>query len=42
MWVTQTILERPKDNMLKWCGYVIHMEDNRWPNRMMIQSTEGR
>ena len=31
MRVTQTILERLENNMLKWCGDVVHMEDNRGP-----------
>jgi len=31
MGVTQTISERLENNMLKWCGYVAHMEDNRGP-----------
>jgi len=27
-----TILGRPEDNMLKWYGRLIYMEDNRWRN----------
>jgi hypothetical protein len=41
MGVTQTILERMENNMLKWYGYVLHMEDNRWPKRM-TRLPEGR
>ena len=29
-------------NMLKWYGQVIHMEDSRWPKRIMAWSPEGR
>jgi hypothetical protein len=27
--VTQTIMERLENNVLKWCGHVVHMEDNK-------------
>jgi len=30
MGVTQTVLER-LNNMLKWYGYIVCMEDKRWP-----------
>jgi hypothetical protein len=42
MGVTQTILERMENNMLKWYGHVLRMEDNRWPKRIMTWSPEGR
>jgi hypothetical protein len=29
--VTQTILERIENNMLKWYGHVLRMEQHRWP-----------
>jgi prenyltransferase beta subunit len=28
--VMQTILEIMENNMLKWYGHVLHMEDTRW------------
>jgi hypothetical protein len=31
MGVTQTILETLDNNMLKWYGYILRMEDKRWP-----------
>jgi hypothetical protein len=42
MGVTQTILERMENNMLKWYGHVLHMEDNTWPKRTITWSPEGR
>jgi hypothetical protein len=42
MRITQTILERMENNMLKWCGHVVRMEDNRWSRRIMAWSAEGR
>jgi hypothetical protein len=42
MGVTQTILERMENNMLKWYGHVLRMEDNTWPKRIMTWSLEGR
>jgi hypothetical protein len=42
MGATQTILERLESNMLKWYGHVLRMEDNRWPERIMTWSPEGR
>jgi len=41
MGVTQTILERMENNMLKWYGHVVCMEDHRWPKRIMTSSPEG-
>jgi hypothetical protein len=40
MQVTQIILERMENNMLKWHGHVLRMEDNRWPKRIMTWSPE--
>jgi hypothetical protein len=31
MGVTQIILERMENNVLKWYGYVLRMGDKRWP-----------
>jgi len=42
MEVTQTILERMKNNMLKRYGHVVRMEDNRWPKRITTWRPEGR
>jgi hypothetical protein len=42
MGVTQTILERMENNMLKWYGHVLRMEDNTWPKRIITWSPEGR
>jgi hypothetical protein len=42
MEVTKTILERMENSMLKWYGHVLHMEDNRWPKRIMTWSPGGR
>jgi len=36
------ILERLENSMLKLCGHVVRMEDNRWPKRIMTCSPEGR
>jgi len=41
MQVTQRILERLENNMLKWCGHVC-MENNRWHNQITTWSLEGR
>jgi hypothetical protein len=38
----KTILERMENNMLKWYGHVLRMEDNGWPKRIMTWSPEGR
>ena len=35
MRVTQTILERMENSMLKWYGHLVRMEDKRWPKRIM-------
>ena len=42
MGVTETILDRMENNMLKWYGHVVRMEDNRWPKRITTWCTEGR
>jgi hypothetical protein len=42
MEVTQTVLEIMEYNVLKWYGHVLCMKDNRWPERIMIWSPEGR
>jgi hypothetical protein len=42
MRVTQTILGRMENNMLKWYGHVVRVEDKRWPKRIMAWSPEGR
>jgi hypothetical protein len=42
MGVTQTILERMENNILKWYEHVLCMEDNRWPKRIMTWSLDGR
>ena len=39
MRVTQTILER-LENMLKWYGHVVCMEDNRWAKNDLIIGTK--
>ena len=31
-----------ENDMLKWCGHVVRMEDKRWPKRIMTWSPEGR
>ena len=36
------ILERMENSMLKWYGHVVHMEDERWPKRIMTWSLGGR
>lgn len=41
MKLTQTILQG-LEKAFKWCKYVVRMEDNRWPRRIMIWSPEGR
>jgi hypothetical protein len=40
--VTQRILERLKNNVLKFYEHVICMEDSRWPKRLMTWSLGGR
>jgi hypothetical protein len=40
--VTQTILERQDNSMLKWSGRVLRMEDNRRQKGIMIWSPERR
>jgi hypothetical protein len=40
--VTQTILERLDNYMLKLRGRVVRMEDNRWPNGITTWSPERR
>ena len=39
--VAQTILERIKNNALKWYGNVVHMEDKRRPKQIMTLSPRG-
>jgi hypothetical protein len=34
--VTQTVVERLENNVLKRYGSLARMEDNRWPKRIMI------
>jgi hypothetical protein len=31
-----------ENNMLKWYGHVLRMEDNAWPKRIMTWSPEER
>jgi hypothetical protein len=40
--VTQTVLERMENNLLQWSGDVLRIGDNRWPERMLTWSPEGR
>ena len=42
MGVTETILERMENNMLKWYGHVLRMEDNRWSKRIVTWSQGGK
>jgi hypothetical protein len=42
MGVTQTILKKMENTMLKWYGHVLCTEDNRWPKRIMTWLPEGR
>jgi hypothetical protein len=42
MEVRQTILERMENNMSKWYGQVVRMDDNRWPKRITKWRPEGR
>jgi len=35
-------LERMQNNVLKWYGHVVRMDDNRWPKRLMTWLPEGR
>ena len=35
MGVTETILDRMENNMLKWYGHVVRMEDNRWSRQIV-------
>jgi hypothetical protein len=41
MGLTQTILKIMENNMLKWYGHVLCMEDTRRPKRIMTWSPEG-
>jgi hypothetical protein len=41
MGVTQTILERMENNVLKWYGHVVGMEDKRWPKQTVTFSPRG-
>jgi len=40
--LTLTVLKRLENSVLKWCVFVAHMEDNRWPKQTMTWSLEGR
>jgi len=40
--VTQIILERMGNNMLKWYGHVACVKGHRWPKGIMTWSPEGR
>ena len=40
--MTQTVLERMENNVLKWYGHVLRMGDKRWPKRILTWSPEGR
>jgi hypothetical protein len=40
--VTQTILEIQSNNVLKWNGRLVRMEDSRLPNKIMSWSPEQR
>ena len=31
-----------EENVLKWYGYVVRMDDNRWPKRIRTSPPEGR
>jgi hypothetical protein len=42
MGVTQTVLERMENDMLKWYAHVAGMEGHRWPKGIMTWSPEGR
>ena len=42
MGVTQTVLERMENNMLKWNGHVLRMGDKRWPKQILTCLLEGR
>jgi hypothetical protein len=42
MEVTQTILETMENNMLKWHGHAVHMEDNSWLKHKMTWSLGER
>ena len=42
MRVTQTILERLNNIMLKYYGQIVRMEDKRWPKRIKTWPPEGR
>jgi recombinational DNA repair ATPase RecF len=39
---SNTILEIMENNMSKWYGHVLPVEDNRWLKRIMTWSPEGR
>jgi hypothetical protein len=42
MGLTQTILERMENNLLKYYGRVLGMRDKRWPQGILTWSPEGR
>jgi hypothetical protein len=42
MGVTQTIVGRLEENLSKWNRHVLRMEDNRWHERIVSRSPEGR
>jgi lysozyme family protein len=42
MWVTQAVLESLENNMLKWYGHVVRIDDKIWGNRILTRSPEGR
>jgi hypothetical protein len=39
---TNNFGEKMENNMLKWYGHALRMEDNGWPKRIMTWSQEGR
>jgi hypothetical protein len=42
MGVTQTILEKMENNILKWYGHILRMGVNKWPKQILTWSREGR
>ena len=40
--VTEIILGRMENDVLKWYGHVIRMEDDRWSKRIVTWSPGGR
>jgi hypothetical protein len=36
------ILGRMGNSMLKWCGHLVRMADNRWPKGILSWSQQGR